>query len=112
MSSFSEDSGSQSEVEWDRKKHKSRRKEKKRHDDKLDNVHKSRSKKKAITRKKGYSSENEYSSRSEIEKSSEEGNRIGMHYVNFICRTSCLVIDDFISFSFGILNQIMVKDLN
>ncbi|KAK6161384.1 hypothetical protein DH2020_004765 [Rehmannia glutinosa] len=74
MSSFSDESDSQSEVERDRKKRRSSKKEKKRHDDSLDNKYKHRSKKKSRSRRKDYSSENESSTSSEREKSSEEGN--------------------------------------
>ncbi|KAI3469702.1 hypothetical protein Pfo_026365 [Paulownia fortunei] len=73
LSSFSEESGSQSELEHDRKKRRSWKREKKRHDDSLDKEYKSRSKKKARSRRKDYSSENESLSGSEREKSSEEG---------------------------------------
>ncbi|KAL8525067.1 hypothetical protein ACS0TY_014608 [Phlomoides rotata] len=71
--SSSSDSGSERELEGDRKRYKSRKREKKRRDDKSDAEHKSRSKKKAKSKRNDYSSESGSLTGSENERSSGEG---------------------------------------
>ncbi|XP_057771385.1 LOW QUALITY PROTEIN: uncharacterized protein LOC130991285 [Salvia miltiorrhiza] len=77
LSSFSDESDSQSE-EHDQKRHKSRKEEKKKHDHSSDNGRRSRSKKKDKSRRGDYSSEYKSSDGSESERSGEErGDRRG-----------------------------------
>ncbi|KAL3828721.1 hypothetical protein ACJIZ3_017523 [Penstemon smallii] len=77
VSTYSEGSGSQSELERDRKKHKSRKRDKKRYDDSSENEQKSRSKKQARSPRKGYSSEDDF---------------IGMIYLLFAYIISYLIV--------------------